>query len=291
MIAIIIVDARYRNNTGQVSVVYNENDTILTTSQINSATLKSISGTLKKISWQLILKQSQPIHVVRLYTTSCNELITHSSILHTSATFTIKHAALVYLPTYVVTGSKFEIVSDVLCAQLITTEITLYVLYGLDLLQNFSSNLQKSVYSASIYISRSGSQNTSTNINYTVTQTGYYFIVIDATDSINTQLDVTLNRTFYDPSDYKKWCVIHDYVVCELSSKTPLNDKEVCVLADVVKVPDVGWTPAYIEVEKESEILTAVTVIPIVLSFIFIISVIILCALCFVCKIRRRKST
>ena len=249
----LVYEKKPLNNSGNTAVLQNENDTILA--------VKTSAMRTSKLSLQLILRESQPLHVVNIYSNRCKSLKTHSSVLNSSGTFSVHRAVAILSPTYLVSGSVIHINSYALNASVITAQIELYVFRGLSDLETYGTNLQDSVYKATVYIKGSGVQNTSTFVNYTAQTTDYYFLVVDSTASIYAQFDININRKYYDPADYKQSCEIHDSNVCDLSYHTSFQDTQECVLAHAVYVPGAQWLPAEIQITEEPQRFTHTAVI------------------------------
>jgi hypothetical protein len=241
----LVYENKQLNNSGNTAVLQNENDTILA--------VKTSATRTSKLSLQLTLHERQPLHVVNIYSNRCKNLKTHSSVLNSSGTFSVHRAVAILSPTYLVSGSVLHINSYVLNASVITAQIELYVFRGLSDLETYGSNLQDSVYKATVYIQGSGVQNTSTFVNFTAPTTDYYFLVVDSTASIYAQFDININRKYYDPADYKQSCEIHDSDVCDLSYHTSFKDRQECVLAHAVYVPGAQWLPAEIQITEEPQ--------------------------------------
>ena len=224
----------------ETAVLKNKNDTIVA--------VEVKTDTVHKVSLTLVQQTTQSLNVIDIYSTPCNKLRTHSTTDYSAGDLIINGAVQISFPAYLVTGSTINIHSYVLNASSITVQIELYVFSGLSWLDNFAANLEKSVYRATIYISRPGVQNTSTFINYTATDTDYYFLVVDSSAPIHAEFDIAVNRMYYDPADYKRSCVIQDKDTCEL---TYSMSKKQCVLAHAVYVQDAQWLPTGIEVTQE----------------------------------------
>ena len=240
-----VYEYRQIGNTEKTAVLKNGNDTIVTV-QVNTRNTH-------KVSLKLAISESQPLNVVNLYSTKCSDLITRSSTKYSSGIFTINRAFLIYLPTYLVSESTIHIHSYVLNVSIITAQIELYVFRGLSDLKTYADHLKESVYKATVYIKGAGVQNTSTIVNYTVPATDYYFVVVDSTAPVYAQFDITVNRNYYDPGDYKQSCEIHDNKVCDLSYPTSFEDTQECVLAHAVYVPGAQWEPADIQITEEPQ--------------------------------------
>ena len=199
-----------------------------------------------QVALQLISKTIQHFHIVNLYSTPCNRLMSYMQLGHSAGNFTLNGATKILFPTYFVEGSKIEIEGYILRASTMTVEIELYIFNGLKHVQDFAANLDKRAYEATIYIKGGGPQNTSTPVNYTVPSTDYYFIVLCATAPIHAEFDMTLHKQVYNTSDYSLSCVIEDSTRCSLTYD--FHDKQECILAHVVYVPDLEWTPPDIHV-------------------------------------------
>ena len=236
--AMVAYYMRPLSNSKTTVTVRNVNDTIIA-AQVNS---KDSS----KVSLRLVRESVQSIHVVDLYSIGCGGLISHAQTEHSAGNFTLNGATQILFPTYFVEGSKIEIKGYILRASTMTVEIELYIFNGLKHVQDFATNLDKRVYEATIYIKGGGPQNTSTPVNYTVPSTDYYFIVLCATAPIRAEFDMTLHKQVYNTSDHSLSCVIEDSTRCSLSYD--FHDKQECILAHVVYVPDLQWIPTYIEV-------------------------------------------
>lgn len=284
IVALVYYTYRPLTNSEETVILQNRNDTIIAL-QLNT---KSSS----EVSLQLLLHESQPLHVVNIYSTKCRNLRPRFSTEISSAISTIPGTIqIIYPPNYLVSGSTIHISTYVLNASVITVEIELYVFRGLNDLKNFAANMQDGIYKANIYTSGSGVQNTSTFINYTAPTTDYYFLVVDSTAPIYAQFDITTDRKYYDPADYQKVCVIKNSDTCELSYDNSFQDKQDCVLAHTVYVPDAQWVPADIKVTEEPQRNTKVAVIVIscfgglsIISFIGIS----FCGLCFCRRLQRK---
>ena len=243
IIAVTVIGFEYRplKDTEGDAIIRNVNDTIIA-AQVNSKEVSEVTLKLRRES-------RQSLHVVRLYSTRCNKLTSHTKSVSSSANFTVNGAIKILFPTYLVTGSQFHITGYILNASKITVEIQLYIFNSLDVASSFASNLENRVYQATIYISGPGVQNTSTIVNYTVPHTDYYFIVVDATDPILARFDITLQQEIYKHTDYKETCVIEDTKECAVSYKHfSFNDKQECILAHTDYVRDVAWAPVDVQV-------------------------------------------
>lgn len=270
------------SNTESVSILQNENDTVIAV-QVNTETTK-------KLSFKLLVEQAQPLHVVNIYSTPCNKLRTHSSIQYASAQLSIDGALLILFPTYLASGSTVHFSSYVLNASVITARMELYVFRGLSELNNFATNLPDAIYKATIYTSGSVAKNTSTFINYTAPTTDYYFLAVDSTATVYAQFDINVNQKYYDPADYGKSCVLQDSSGCDLSYHISFQDKQQCVLAHVMYVPDTQWIPAYIQVTEEHQrsIKTTVIILSSLMGINIFIIGFIFCLLCLYKRSRRK---
>ena len=263
-----------------IAVLRNEKDTIIV-AQVNS---KQTS----KVSLQLVDESSQHLHVMHLYSSACDKLSSHVSTTVSSALFPINDDAIqILLPTYFVRGSLIEVNNYVLNTSSITVDIELYIFYSLDMAYDFANNLDKSVFQATIYISKPGVQNTSTFVNYTVPSTGYYFIVVAADAYIVAQFDITLHRQLYNYTDYKVSCTIEDNDKCVLSYDISFQDEQECILAHAATyIHDAVWPPAYMQVTIHSRRNTAIAILVMSLTggmcvlFLFVL----ICGFYCVCK-------
>ena len=280
-------DYRPLHKSEKTAILRNLNDTIIAADVDTKIT--------RKVSLQLLQQATQSLHVVHLHSTPCNKLKIHSTIDRSATDLIIEGAINIFPPDYLVAGSTINIAAYVLNASWITVEIELYVFSGLSLLKNFAANLEKGVYRATIYISQPGVQNSSTFINYTVPSTDYYFLVVDSTSPIRAEFDITVDRNYFDPADYKQSCVIQDQEVCKLSYSNSFHDRQECILAHVAYVPDAQWVPAYIEVRKEPQRMTetAVTVMSSVggISLLLSLTTLTFCGFYCLCKRVRNGST
>ena len=281
MTMILFYEYKPLSNSGRTVILQNQNDTIIA--------VETDTITTSKLSLQLILQESQSLHVVKVYSTRCKSLRTHSSIFYSSGTFAIHRAHLILLPTYLVSESTIHIHSYVLNVSIITAQIELYVFRGLSDLKTYADHLKESVYKATVYIKGAGVQNTSTIVNYTVPATDYYFVVVDSTAPVYARFDITVNRNYYDPGDYKQSCEIHDNKV---SYPTSFEDTQECVLAHAVYVPGAQWEPADIQITEEPQrnMKTAVIVMS-CLGGLCVLSLITTVTFCgFYCLCRRLKK-
>lgn len=278
----VVLEYRPLRNKESDVIIQNENDTIIAV-QINSKNTN-------KVSLQLTHEGSQPLHIIHLYSSSCDKLTTHEARSHSSAINDIDGACMIMFPTYLATGSRIDIDSFVLNASKRTVDIELYIFRSLKMVNDFATNLEKRVYQGKILISGPGAQNTSTFINYTVPATDYYFIVVDATDPIVAQFDITAYKEVYKGTDYKKVCVIEDSDKCVVSydDSSPFHDKQECILAHAEYERDVQWVGADIQVTLYPRRNTATTII--IMSsvggtcFLVLLSILIFCGFCCLCK-------
>ena len=245
----IVFEFKLPNDSDKQSTIdlYNQNDTIIVV-EVNSKKTD-------QIYFKLVSESSQPLHVISLYQTPCNRLLTYNSSLDKSlvSKFSIDHTVhLVLLPTYLVNGSFIQVESYVLNVSANDIHITLYFFDGLDLFQTFETNLDESVYQAIIYTRGPGVQNTSTVVNYTVPSTGYYFAAVATDAYILAQFDITLHEELYSTSGYKPTCTVESDNECVLSD-FPSEDEQECVLAHAAFVRDAEWAPAYMNVTIHSK--------------------------------------
>ena len=285
VVVVITYELRPLENSKRTITVHNENDTIIA-AQVNSMDSR-------KVSLQLIKESVQPIHIVHLYAQPCDKLFSHLLTEHSAGNFTLKTATMILLPTYFVVGSQIEINGYILNASTITAQIQLYIFKSLDMAGDFANNLANRVFQATIYISGSGVQNTSTPVNYTVESTDYYFIVVDTTAHIQAEFDITLHRLVYKPSDYSLMCVIQDNDECTVSYDRSFEQE--CILAHVVYVPAIAWAPANMRVTLYPRRLTHTAIVVMscvggICGFFVVILPIIGISLC-VCKCSLSKRT
>jgi hypothetical protein len=254
VVVCVVYECGPLDDSRKTAILQNKNDTIVAFQVETKRT--------GEITLQLVQEKTQSLNVVHIYSTPCNKLLTHSSTEHhLSSPMRIDGSVKILFPTYLVRGSELDINSFVLNSSSITVEIELYIFSGLNMVKNFAANLENSVYRATIYTSGSGVQNTSTNVNYTVRDTDYYFIIVDSTAPIYAEFDTTVHRKYYDPADYKQSCVIEHKSLCRQSYHTSFQNKQECILAHATYIRDTQWVPAYIQVTLQPQRNTKTSVI------------------------------
>ena len=215
------------------AVIYGINDTVL---------VREVRST--HLHQQVKVKLSgETDHSVHIYTTPCDKLLTHNSTVNYLVKMSLNHPDIAMLPTYLVNGSSIEVLLD---ASVIDVDISLYIFESLDEYSNYVSQLDRSIYQATVYTSRPGIQNTSTLVNYTVQSTDYYFVVIDSDAPVTAQFEITLHKELYHESDTKEACSVTGSGECSLSVS---KHKCVSILA---RTHDLQWPPTYITVTVES---------------------------------------
>ena len=285
VITTLVFEYRPLNDSESTVVLKNKNDTIIVT-QFNS---KKTS----KVSFQLVSETGQSLHIINLYSTLCSKLTSHNSTVFSSASFTFDSAVKILFPTYLVTGSCIDIANFILNVSEIAVNIDLYIFNNLDVSHDFATNLDKSVFQATIYTKGRGHQNTSTFVNYTIPSTGYYFVVIDSTAVISAQFDITLHKKVYHETDYPLSCTMEGEEVCVLSyNHISFHDKQQCILAHTTYVHDAVWIPPNIQVTTHERRNTA-TAILVMASVgglsVLSLTILLLCGFYCLCKCFQHK--
>ena len=277
VLTVFLVRLRTLKSSESNVVVYGMNDTILAAQADREFS--------NKLSLKLVSESDLSLHIVHIYSSPCDKLLSHNSTVKSSAILPIDSPHILVFPSYYVHGSHIEVLANVLNVSVIDVNIKLYIFNNLDLYFKFASKFDKdkSVFQATIYSAGPGVQNTSTFVNYTVPSTGYYFVAIDADFSIIAQFDVTLHREFYNASDYAQSCVIKDSDKCSLSA----SDGN-CILVHSTYPPDVVWEPAIISVAFDagtinSQMIIAIIVVVTTLSVILSSSIVVYYYCCY-CK-------
>ena len=274
----VVYECRPLRNSDSTAILKNNNDTIIA--------VKVNSKKTDRISFKLVSESRQPLHVIYLYRRPCNRLLTYSSVVISSTTIPIDDTLKIILfPTYFVTGSCIKVENYVLNVSANDVDITLYVFNGLNI--SHATNLDKSVYKATIYTGGPGVQNTSTVVNYTVPSTGYYFAAIVVNYAhIVAQIDITLYEELFSINDYKPFCSIENNEECLLSDFS-FQDKQECILAHAAYVRDAQWTAANIHVtaQPKRNNVTAIVVISVVgVVCVVLLSVFFVCGFYCLCK-------
>ena len=161
---VFIVRLRTLKSSESNVVVYGMNDTILTAQADREFS--------NKLSLKLISESDLSLHIIHVFSSACDKLSSHSSTLESSAILPIDRPHIIVFPSYYVHSSHIEVITNVLNISVIDVNIKLYIF---DVYSKFASNLDKSIFQATIYTAGPGVQNTSTFVNYTVSSTGYYF--------------------------------------------------------------------------------------------------------------------
>ena len=282
-VAIIVVpvyfEVRHLRNSESNAVVYNKNDTVCV-AQVHTEYSS-------KVSLQLETESVSPLHILHVYSSSCDKLASLDSIHVSSTNFLFDGTVEILHPTYFVRGSRIEVLTTILNVSVIDVDIMIYIFDNLNVYAKFASNLNKNVFKATIYTSGPGVQNTSTFVNYTVPATSYYYAAIDADFYTFAQFDITLHKKLYSVSDYKQSCVIQGSDRCLLSYEFSFQDKQKCLLAHSDYPPDVQWLPADIQVTVDARRNTPSAIIAISLTAVtcfLMISIFAVCGVYCLCK-------
>jgi hypothetical protein len=240
---VFIVQIIIAQSNETTAVIYGMNDTVLVT-EVRRNILP------EQVTVKLSGETNFPSQTVHIFTMPCDKLSSHygkSTVNIYSANMSVDHQDTIMSPTYLVSGSRIEVLVNIPDASVIDIDISLYIFKGLDEYPNYASHLDKSTYQATVYISGPGMQNTSTLVNYTIQSTDYYFVVIDSNAPVIAQFDITLHKQLYNESDYKEVCAITGRAECPL----PVSKHE-CI--NILAHPaytcthDLKWLPAHITV-------------------------------------------
>ena len=223
--------------------VYNvNNDTVLA---VQFDRHKYNAVTLKHIRRNIV-----PTHTVYVYSQNCETLTVYNqTVLRTSNhSINISQHTLVSDPTYLLPGSKMEFNVTLLNVPSITAEIYLYIFNDLDILFTYyyEQNLGKNAYKSKVYTHGSGSQSTTTSIQYNVTDKGYWFAAIVSDTLFEMEYSSRFYEVLYNRSKLPEKCVLQDTDSCQVDySFTSASQKE-CVLCYVTAPPVTSPDPAHI---------------------------------------------
>ena len=213
--------------------IYGMNDMVLVTEVRRNILPEQV---VVKLSGQTNFS-SQTVHI---FTMPCDTLSSQHSNLTVniySANTSVDHQDTIMSPTYLVSGSRIEVLTFIPDASVINDDINLYIFEGLDGYPNYASHLDKSTYQTS----GPGMQNTSTLVNYTVQSTDYYFVVIDSNAPIIARFHITLYKQLYH--DYQEVCAITGRTECSLQV---FKHECVDILARSSYTHDLEWLPTHI---------------------------------------------
>lgn len=261
--------------------VYNvNNDTVLAVqfdrSEYNAITLKHIRRDIVRT------------HTVYAYSQNCETLTVYNrTVLRTSNhSINISQHTLLSDPTYLLPGSKMEFNVTILNVPSITAEIYLYIFNDLDILFTYyyEQNLGKNAYKSKVYTHGSGSQSTTTSIQYNVSEEGYWFAAIVCDTPFEMEYSSRFYEVLYNRSKLPEKCVLQDTDSCQVDySFTSASQKE-CVLCYVAAPPVTSPDPAHITttVTRKGETPSFYGVLAILISFcimiFFIISITFICS-------------
>jgi hypothetical protein len=236
---VFIVQIIIAQSNETTAVIYGMNDTVLVT-EVRRNILP------EQVTVKLSGETNFPSQTVHIFTMPCDKLSSHygkSTVNIYSANMSVDHQDTIMSPTYLVSGSRIEVLVNIPDASVIDIDISLYIFKGLDEYPNYASHLDKSTYQATVYISGPGMQNTSTLVNYTVQSTDYYFVVIDSNAPVIAQFDITLYKQLYH--NYKEVCAITGRTECSLQV---FKHECVDILARSSYTRDLEWLPTHITV-------------------------------------------